>query len=78
MRKLILIAHTSLDGFVAGPNGELDGFEAGEENLEFVCKITEQAGTAVFGRVSYQLLDSYWPTARRQQQLCMKVQLNKY
>jgi dihydrofolate reductase len=64
MRKLILVAHTSLDGFVAGPNGELDGFDAGEENLEFVCKLTEGADAALFGRVSYKLLESYWPTAR--------------
>lgn len=64
MRKLILIAHISLDGFVAGPNGELDGFEAAEENLEFVCDLTETADTALFGRHSYELLDKYWPTAR--------------
>jgi dihydrofolate reductase len=63
MRKIILIAHVSLDGFVAGLKGELDGFEPGEENLEFVCKIAEEADAAIFGRVSYQLLDSYWPTA---------------
>lgn len=64
MGKLILIVHTSLDGFVAGPGGTLDGFEKGEENLEFVCSLTESAGTALFGRISYQLLNSYWPTAR--------------
>jgi len=64
MRKLILVVHISLDGFVAGPKGELDGFDAGEENLEFVCKLTEEADTALFGRISYKLLDSYWPTAR--------------
>lgn len=64
MRKLVLIAHTSLDGFVAGPNGELDWFEPGEENLDFVCQITEEADIALFGRISYQLLDSYWPGAR--------------
>src|SRR5258706_3597512 len=64
MRKIILIAHISLDGFVAGPNGELDGFDASEENLQFVCKLTGEADTALFGRISYQLLDSYWPTAR--------------
>jgi dihydrofolate reductase len=63
MRKLILVAHISLDGFVAGPKGELDGFEAGEENLQFVCSLTEEADTALFGRISYQLLNSYWPTA---------------
>ncbi len=63
MRRLILVAHTSLDGFVAGMNGELDGFEASEENLQFVCTLTEDADTALFGRVTYELLNGYWPTA---------------
>jgi dihydrofolate reductase len=63
MRKLILIAQTSLDGFVAGPNGEFDNFLGGEENLEFVCRLTDTADTALFGRKSYQLLEGYWPTA---------------
>jgi dihydrofolate reductase len=66
MRKLILVVHTSLDGFVAGSKGELDGFEAGEENLKFVCKITKDADSAIFGRISYELLESYWPTAKDQ------------
>ena len=64
MRKLILVVHISLDGFVAGHKGELDGFDASEENLEFVCKLTEEADTALFGRISYKLLDDYWPTAK--------------
>ncbi len=34
MRELILVVHTSLDDFVAGAKGELDGFDAGEENLQ--------------------------------------------
>ena len=63
MRKLVLIVQTSLDGFVAGPNGEFDNFIGGEENLEFVCSITDDADAALLGRVSYQLLDSSWPTA---------------
>jgi dihydrofolate reductase len=64
MRKIILIAHTSLDGFVAGQKGELDGFEAGEENLDFVCQLTEEADAALFGRISYELLNNYWPAAK--------------
>ena len=63
MRKLILEVHTSLDGFVAGPDGKLDGFEQREENLEFVCELTKGADTALFGRISYELLESFWPTA---------------
>ncbi len=65
MRKLVLIAHTSLDGYVAGLQGELTGFAAGDENLGFVCDLAEQADAALFGRVSYQLLESYWPTAHQ-------------
>lgn len=63
MRELNLIAQISLDGFVAGPNGEFDNFIGGEENLEFVCGITDSADAAMFGRISYELLESNWPTA---------------
>jgi dihydrofolate reductase len=63
MRELNLIAQTSLDGFVAGSKGEFDNFLGGEENLEFVCKITDTADAAMFGRISYELLESDWPTA---------------
>ena len=64
MRNLVVIVHVSLDGFVAGPNGELDEFEVGDENLAFVCTLTENADAALFGRVSYKLLDDYWPLAK--------------
>jgi dihydrofolate reductase len=64
MRKLILNVHTSLDGFVGATNGDLDGFDASQENLEFVCQLAEEADTALFGRISYQLLNDYWPTAK--------------
>ncbi|HEX4850688.1 MAG TPA: dihydrofolate reductase family protein [Puia sp.] len=66
MRNLILVVHISLDGFVAGPNGEFDGFDAGEENLQFVCSLTENADAALFGRNSYELLEGAWPTAKDQ------------
>ena len=51
MKKLILIAQTSFDGFVAGPNGGFDNFIGDEENLEFVCSLTDDADTALFGRI---------------------------
>jgi len=64
MRKLILVAHISIDGFVAGLQGELDGFPSGDENLEFVCRLTDDADAAIFGRVSYELLNGFWPKAK--------------
>ena len=63
MRNLILIVHTSFDGFVAGTKGEFDNFTPGEESLEFVCSVTNDSDAALFGRVSFQLLESHWPTA---------------
>lgn len=64
MRKLILVVHLSLDGFVAGTKGELDGFDASDENLDFVCQLTTNADAALFGRISYELLNKYWPVAK--------------
>ena len=63
MRELNWLVQTSLDGFVAGPKGEFDNFIGGEENLEFVCGITDEADAAMFGRISYELLESGWPNA---------------
>jgi len=64
MRKLILIVHTSIDGFVAGINGEFDGFNPSPENLDFVNDLTDEADAALVGRISYEMLERYWPTAR--------------
>lgn len=58
------ILHTSLDGFVAGPNGELEWFENTGEHLDFVNELTNGADALLMGRISYQMLDSYWPSAK--------------
>ncbi|MBK9250085.1 MAG: dihydrofolate reductase family protein [Ignavibacteria bacterium] len=63
MRKLIFFMHTSLDGFVAGVNGELNWAKLDEEMFDFVATMTAQADTALYGRVTYELMQSYWPTA---------------
>jgi dihydrofolate reductase len=63
MRKLIFFMHTSLDGFVTGPNGEMEWINLDDEMFDFVATMTQQADTALYGRVTYQLMQSYWPTA---------------
>jgi len=63
MRKLIFFMHTSLDGFVAGLNGEMDWIKVDDAIFDFVGTMTEQADTALYGRVTYQMMESYWPTA---------------
>jgi dihydrofolate reductase len=63
MRKIISFMHISLDGFVAGPNGELNWVKVDEEIFDHVGKRISKGDTALYGRVTYQLMESYWPTA---------------
>ena len=55
--------HASLDGFVAGPNGELNWVTINDEIFDFVATMTAQADTALYGRVTYEMMEGYWPTA---------------
>ncbi|WP_256009133.1 dihydrofolate reductase family protein [Desertivirga xinjiangensis] len=64
MRKIIQIVHTSIDGFVAGPNGELDWFENAGEHLQFVNELVESSDTTLFGRTTFEMFNSYWPLAK--------------
>lgn len=63
MRKIISFMHVSLDGFVAGPNGEMDWIKVDEELFDFVEKRISEGDTALYGRVTYEMMEGYWPTA---------------
>ncbi len=63
MRKLIISMHISVDGFVAGPNGEMDWIHVDDEIFDYAGYMTDEADTALYGRVTYQMMDNYWPTA---------------
>ena len=59
MRKIISFMHMSLDGFVAGPNGEMDWIKVDEEIFDYVEKRISESDTALYGRVTYQMMESY-------------------
>lgn len=63
MRKMVLFLHVSLDGFVAGPQGEMDWINTSDELFEYAGQRTAAADTALYGRVTYQMMEGYWPTA---------------
>jgi len=63
MRKIISFMHISLDGFVAGPNGEMDWIKVDEEIFDYVGKRISDGDTSLYGRVTYQMMENYWPTA---------------
>lgn len=63
MRRIISFAHISLDGFVAGPKGEMDWIKLDEEIFDHVGKRISKGDTALYGRVTYEMMENYWPTA---------------
>lgn len=63
MRRIISFMHISLDGFVAGPKGEMDWIKADAELFEYVGKRISNGDTALYGRVTYEMMENYWSTA---------------
>jgi dihydrofolate reductase len=63
MRKIIYWVHASVDGFVSGPNGEFDWPELTPELSEYSDALTDRVDTFLYGRVVWDLMSSYWPTA---------------
>ncbi len=62
MRKVIVANLVSLDGFFAGPNGEIDWHIVDEEFNEYAIELLSTVDALLFGRVTYELMASYWPT----------------
>ena len=63
MRNVILSVQVSLDGFIARPNGALDWHLVDREVNEYAKDLLNSLDILVFGRVTYQLMADYWPTA---------------
>ena len=63
MRKIISFMHISLDGFVAGPKGEMNWIKVNEEIFDHVGKRISPGDTSLYGRVTFEMMENYWPTA---------------
>ena len=63
MRKVIVSNFMTLDGFFAGLGGDLDWFVWDGEMAEYMKQQFGAIDTILFGRVTYQMMAGYWPTA---------------
>jgi len=63
MQKIISFMHISLDGFVAGPKGEMNWIKVDEELFDHIGKRIAETDTALYGRKTYRMMEGYWPTA---------------
>ena len=63
MRKIIYWVHASIDGHIAGPNGEFDWPAVGPELFAYSEAMNEQVDTLLYGRAVWDVMAAYWPTA---------------
>src|SRR5437763_16942463 len=61
MRKIIVALQTSVDGFIEGPEGELDwAMTEDEETWKDVFATLKSVDTCILGRVMYPEYEQYW------------------
>jgi dihydrofolate reductase len=65
MRKIILTMSVSLDGFIEGPNREIDWHMVDDELHSHFNEWLSAMGAFLSGRVTYELMAGFWPTADR-------------
>ena len=63
MRKIILLMSVSVDGFFEGPDGSLDWQLVDDELHQHFNDELGAMGAFLDGRVTYQLMAGFWPTA---------------
>lgn len=65
MQKVISFMHTTLDGYFADSKGDMSWAHRNSDDPEwdnFVADNAKGGGTLLFGRVTYDLMVSFWPT----------------
>lgn len=63
MRKVILFNMMTLDGFFEGPNHDINWHNVDEEFNQFAIEQLNTADGLIFGRTTYEMMASYWPTS---------------
>ncbi len=62
MRKIVLFMHQSLDGYCATLEGGLEWIPYNEAFEKYAEKLVKTVGSPMYGRVTYEMMKSYWPT----------------
>ncbi|MCU1681054.1 MAG: putative bifunctional deaminase-reductase-like protein [Amycolatopsis sp.] len=62
MRKVILSISISLDGYIEGPERQIDWHFVDEELHRYFNDKLRDMGAFLEGRVTYELMAEYWPT----------------
>jgi dihydrofolate reductase len=63
MRRVVLLEHISLDGYLAAPDGDMEWIHVDDELWEYLTPVIDAADTVVYGRKTYEMMQAYWPNA---------------
>jgi dihydrofolate reductase len=63
MRKLSVFNLVTLDGYISGEKGDISWHRVDPEFQEYAEKNSNSGNTLLFGRVTYELMAGYWPSA---------------
>ena len=63
MKKVVLFMSVSVDGFIAGPDGDLGWHRVDEEVHEHFNEVLSGMSAFLDGRVTWELMAGFWPTA---------------
>ena len=74
MRKVILFANTSLDGFMGGRGGDMSWMVDDEKmDHDFTTDIRHRADTILTGRATYQSFEGAWPAMAEDRSLTPEI-----
>jgi len=62
MRKLSSFSFITLNGFMHDGQGDISWHRHGEEENRYAAEGSKSGSTLLFGRVTYEMMASYWPT----------------
>jgi dihydrofolate reductase len=65
MPRLAVFNNVTVDGYFAGVNGDMEWAHRNSQDPEFQAFVADNAkggGRLLFGRRTYELMTSYWPT----------------
>ena len=65
MRKLVVFNQVTLDGYFTDTNGDMGWAHKNDAEWNaFVADNAKGGGELLFGRITYELMASFWPTAQ--------------
>ena len=66
MGKVIMWDMVSVDGFFEAPDHDIGWFVFDDELGSYVTETQKEAALLLFGRITYEMMAGYWPTAEGQ------------